>query len=196
MKKTTLNAFHLALLAVMTLGLTFPLLCQSLSPEASQSLSGLANSEPSAELKPSYDFNFEFYPVSRYLRVTKQAGFDSLSQTFKILRDTANSNTPISVSKEGDVLSIKNLQTVSSPVYSARIEFLGLSKDGKGSLIYRAKTQERETVIINPVYGWALLFFEANCGTAGRKPNDCDSQAHYFGLKPTTVEELLEAARN
>lgn len=195
MKKTTLNAFSLAFLALCLLSLTFPLLGQRIAPEASQSLSGLTNSEPSAEPKPSYDFNFEFYPVSRYLRVTKQAGFDSLSQTFKILRDTANSNTPVSVSKEGDLLSIKNLQTVSLPVYGARIEFLGLSKDGKGSLIYRAKTKERETVVINPVYGWVLLFFEANCGTAGRKPNDCDSQAHYFGLNPTTVEELLEAAK-
>lgn len=192
MKKTNTSAFPLVF---CFLGLAFHLFGQGVVSNSNQNFSSLRNLEPSAEPRLSYDFNFEFYPVSRYLRITKQAGFDSLTQTFKILRDTAKSNTLVSVFKEGDLLTIKNLQSVSSPVYSARIEFLGLSRDGKGSLIYRAKTRERETIVINPVYGWVLLFFEVNCGTFGRKPNDCDSYTYYFGLKPTTVEELLEAAK-
>jgi len=187
MQKTTTAPLRLGLLAFLLFSLAQGLFSQSLAPEASQSLV----QTDSARLQRESDFNYEFFPNSVYLRVTKQAGFDSLTQTFKILRDTANSNTPVGIKKEGSVFTIRNLQRLSTPVYSANVEYLGLANRNDGSLLYRARTQEQETIIVNPVQGWALLFFEANCGTAGRKPNDCDSQAHYFGSNPTTVEQFL-----
>lgn len=192
MKKTINFTLVSGLLAFSLLFLTERSFCQSLTQTASQS----AVKADSAKGSRENDFNYDFYPNSVYLRVTKQAGFDSLSQTFKIVKDTASTNTPVQIEKKGNLLTIRNLQRLSTPVYAANVEYLGLANRGDGSLMYRARTQEQETIVVNPVLGWAFLFFEANCGTAGRKPNDCDSQVHYFGSGYTTVEQLLEAKKS
>lgn len=191
MKKTISSVLSLALLAFLLHLPTQPLLSQEVSPEGSQSL---VQADSSQALREN-DFNYEFFPNSVYLRITKQVGYDSLTQTFKTLRDTSNANTPVSIKKEGALFTIRNLQRLSTPVYTASVEFLGQANTGDGSLIYRARTRERETIVVNPLKGWAFLFFEVNCGASGRKPTDCDSQVHYFGSNPTTVEGLLKRTR-
>ena len=142
----------------------------------------------------SADYNFEFYPTNVFLSYSAKVVFDSSAQKFQWKTDTVKNSFSVRVQKENDQISITNLRNLTAPIYKAKVEYLGVTTDGNGAFVYAAKTQEKETIIVSPLFGWVIIVFKSECGrpkkqmavSPGHSSEDCDTAVYYFGNTPNT----------
>jgi hypothetical protein len=147
------------------------------------------------------DFEFNFYPTAQYKKylerfdpdTTKATAQDSItSRTLKI--DSSKVDIQVVVNKTGDLLTICDIRNPSPPLYSERVVFRGILEDGISSLLYQSRTDDGETVVVNPVRGFVVLSFK-KCfieepgklepftadTQVDQKPTFCNFINHYFG---------------
>ena len=127
------------------------------------------------------DYNFTFVTTGTYTVFTLTHKLDSLPGGgigYKEVQDTSTAAVQVIVHKQGGALTITSTDPTSAETqfYNAKVRFLGLANDGMGSYAYRADTETRETIIVNPSYGFAAVFFKT-CD----KNKICDLVNHYFG---------------
>jgi hypothetical protein len=116
------------------------------------------------------DLNYEFYPTSEYIR--RQNRPEQI--------DTVASPIRSFLKKEGNLLSVQNLDNLSAPLYYTTVNYVGHIGV---ALIYTSQVSPLEAVIVSPLFGWAIVVFEHT-----------DKQgytSHNFGKCPA-LNELLK----
>lgn len=127
------------------------------------------------------DFNYSFYPYDLYQRYSSVKQIDTLTRAFKTAIDTSQQQIQVAVEKTDDLLIVKGLADPTLVFYRANVKFVGVTNDGKNTLIYQALTKDREYIYVNPVLGYVIVAFSINCIAPGHRPGDCDETFHYFG---------------
>lgn len=122
------------------------------------------------------DFNYTFYPEITYNRISKVLTLDTLTKTTKFVSDTSTAVIASVVKKDGDILSISALRNPTEIHYREQVKFKGITPDG--ALSYTAQTQKFETIIVNPIQGFAIIIFR---NKTGKFADDTDQIFHYFG---------------
>jgi len=122
------------------------------------------------------DFDFKFYPDPAYARYARFLVQDSLTKAESVKRDSTTAQIRVEIEKSGDHLVIRNLQNLTEVIYDAHIRFAGVSSDGSFNQVYKASTQDGETIVINPIRGYAAILYR-KC----KAKDECDGVYHFFG---------------
>lgn len=130
------------------------------------------------------DFNYTFFPESSYNRISKVLTLDTLTKTTKFVRDTSSVRLATVIKKDGDQFTISSLYNPTEIHYRETVKFKTVTPDG--CLSYTAQTQKLETVIVNPVHGFAIIIFS---NKTGKFADDTDQTFHYFGNVGAVLKE-------
>ena len=136
---------------------------------------------------PAYqprDFNYTFVPDGVYSRYATVHTIDSASQKMTVKQDSASTGLQIIVEKDGDQLTLRGLTDPTAIHYREKMKYQGVTSDGTGTLVYRANTDNKETIYINPVQGFVVIGFKTCDKKYARAEKDCDANYHYFGNVP------------
>lgn len=106
------------------------------------------------------DFDFKFYPSPKYQKYFERNEFDSIGNFQKIVSDSTEETVQFVVEKTGDLLTIRDVANVSNDIYSCSVAFKGVIADGKGSMLYHAKSDEKEQIIVSPGMGYVVVIFQ------------------------------------
>lgn len=136
------------------------------------------------ERKPAVvlrDFNYTFLPDGLYQKYSSVKRLDTLTRAFKMVIDTLEDRIQTVVEKSGDQIVIRELANPTAVLYRENVKYVGVTSDGRNTLIYQAQTNDKELIFVNPVLGFVIIAFTTNCILPGRRPGDCDETFHYFG---------------
>lgn len=139
---------------------------------------------PKPAFQPTaHDYEYTFYPMAKYQEYQRTHAIDSATMNLKIKIDTMANTMPVKVDNRDGVITIRNLSN-SLTVYRQEVDFVGLSGDGTNTLVYTARTQGKETVAINPTFGFAIIIFKSCTLKIKGTEDDCDYRIFYFGDIP------------
>ena len=129
------------------------------------------------------DFNYTFYPTDKYQRFGRFNILDTVSNTTRIMQDSSTKTTQVVIEKQGDELTIRGVADPTLVLYRTNVKFVGITSDGRYSLIYKSTSKDEETIFVNPVIGFVVVGFNV-CDSDGKR---CNQNFHYFGNAPAKL---------
>ena len=130
------------------------------------------------------DFNYSFYPSNTYTNFKVTNVKDTTTKEIVERHDTLTRTVAVAIEKQNDHLAVRTLSNVSETLYQSTVRFVGI--DESGNLVYKAQTENAETVFVNPMAGTLEIVFQT-CFTIP-KPGEkdvvrqyCDTNRHIFG---------------
>lgn len=128
------------------------------------------------------DFNFDFYPAPKYMKLDARVYRDTATNEMKTRTDTMTATVNIIVRKTDRTLTVTKLANVSDVLYQSEIAFVGF--DQSGNMAY--KSANGESIFVNPMRGTIEIVFQ-ECFDEPQ-PNDpglikkrCNTTRHLLG---------------
>lgn len=130
------------------------------------------------------DFNYSFYPAQKYTKFETVNKRDTTTKAITAKSDTVVRDVNVLVEKNNSRFSVRTLANVSETLYDMNVRFLGM--DENGNMVYRALTNDGETIFVNPMRGVVEIVFQKCAeepipGQPGTVKKYCDVVRHIFG---------------
>lgn len=143
-----------------------------------------------ANVRAQSDFNFEFFPASKYMKIDSRVYRDTVTKEMKTRNDTTNATVNIVVRKTDRTFTVTKLANVSDVLYHSEINFVGF--DQSGNMAY--KSANGESIFVNPMRGTVEIVFqecfdEPQPNDPGLVKKHCNTTRHLLGnfTQPATT---------
>lgn len=128
------------------------------------------------------DFNFEFFPAPKYIKLDSRLYRDTVTKEIKPRTDTTRADVNIVVRKSDRTLTVTKISNVSDVLYQSEINFVGF--DQSGNMTY--KSANGESIFINPMRGTIEIVFqecfdEPQPNDPGTVKKRCNTTRHLLG---------------
>lgn len=134
-----------------------------------------------------HDYNFGFLTSPEYTQIAVTYKLDSVTQKFLPVQDSSRLNFQFIVTKDRDQITITSIDPAKPFSYNEKVRFVGITEDGYFSLVYRSLSKNQELIMINPLFGFAIISAKDCSKPQVIKGKNCDLKNHYFGACDTRL---------